>query len=188
MPANRISNPWFSWVLNACLFAGFSVAFTALAQPPPGRPNDNRPKPWDNDVLVYRVATNGRSEKLATFERAGVAALARLPDGRLISAFQHFPKDDQHNFDRVAVRFSSDEGVTWTDAKPIVVDGLESGLMRPFDPTLVPLPDGRVRLYFTRIAVPISGAAHRRFIRRFPPTASITHSSRESVLTWNKGW
>ena len=100
-------------------------------------------------MLVYGVGKDGRSEKLATFERAGVPTLARLSDGRLISAFQHFPTDDNRNFDRVAVRFSSDEGIIWTDATPIAVEGMESGLARPFDPTLVPLPNGGVRLYFT---------------------------------------
>ncbi len=137
----------------ASLLALLTVALPLLAQPPPpgqmGRQDVNRPGPWDNDVLVYRVDADGRSEKLATFERAGVPTLARLKDGRLISAFQHFPKDDDRNFDRVAVRFSSDEGRTWTAATPIVVEGMEAGLARPFDPTLVPLPDGRVRLYFT---------------------------------------
>src|SRR4029078_11800099 len=72
-----------------------------------------------------------------------------LQDGRLIAAFQHFPQDDNRNFDRVAVAFSRDEGKTWTKPVPIFVDGLEKGLARPFDPTLVPLPDGKVRLYFT---------------------------------------
>jgi hypothetical protein len=31
---------------------------------------------------------------------------------------------------------------------------MESGLARPFDPTLVPLPDGRIRLYFTSNSSP----------------------------------
>ena len=45
----------------------------ASAQPDgPPRPNRNRPGPWDNDVLVYRMREDGSSEKLATFERAGV--------------------------------------------------------------------------------------------------------------------
>jgi hypothetical protein len=135
------------------IFALLATVFPLLAQSPPpgqfGRPDLNRPGPWDNDVLVFHVGLDGRSEKRATFERAGVPTLARLKDGRLIGAFQHFPKDDNRNFDRVAVRFSSDEGRTWTAATPIVVEGMESGLARPFDPTLVPLPDGRVRLYFT---------------------------------------
>lgn len=136
----------------AALLPLLCVSLPLVAQLPPGpagRPDVNRPGPWDNDVLVYRVNADGHAEKLATFERAGVPTLARLKDGRLISAFQHFPKDDDRNFNRVAVRFSRDDGHTWTAAMPIVVDGIESGLARPFDPTLVPLPDGRVRLYFT---------------------------------------
>ena len=129
------------------------AGFTLLAQEPPGGEtrslNRSRPGPWDNDVLVYRVAPGGEPEKRARFERAGVPTLARARDGRLIAAFQNFPEDDNRNFDRVAVRFSQDEGQTWTKAEPIVVSGMEAGLARPFDPTLVPLPDGRVRLYFT---------------------------------------
>jgi hypothetical protein len=132
----------------------FGIA--TLAQPsepsPFGLPtqvNRNRPGPWDNDVLVYRVATNGAPERLATFERAGVPTLARLKGGPILAAFQHFPEDDNRNFDRVAVRLSSDEGRTWTQPEPILVEGMEPGLARPFDPTLVSLPDGRIRLYFT---------------------------------------
>ena len=49
----------------------------------------------------------------------------------------------------MAVRFSTDDGKTWTAPQPIAVDGMGNDLARPFDPTLVPLPDGRVRLYFT---------------------------------------
>jgi len=136
--------------IRAAIFV-MVIAFpsTGSAQPPNGAPNSDRPGPWDNDVLVYRTSATGRPEQLATFERAGVPTVARLKDGRLIAAFQHFPQDDNRNFDRVAVRFSSDEGRTWTKPEPIVVDGLEAGLARPFDPTLVPLPDGRIRLYFT---------------------------------------
>lgn len=138
------------------------VASAQPQQPPPERPivppnsrdARGRPGPWDNDVLVYRVPTNGASEKLLTFERAGVPTLARLKDGRLIAAFQHFPDDNERAFDRVAVRFSNDEGKSWTKPEPITVEGLEQGLARPFDPTLVPLPDGRIRLYFTSTRSP----------------------------------
>jgi len=119
------------------------------AQPPSETTPADRPGPWDNDVLVYRSDLDGRLEKLTTFERAGVPTIARMKDGRLIAAFQHFPQDDNRNFDRVAVRFSRDEGRTWSQPDPIVVEELEAGLARPFDPTLVPLADGRIRLYFT---------------------------------------
>jgi hypothetical protein len=138
---------------RALVIPALMLSAAILAQAPPfnpvGRPDRDRPGPWDNDVLVHRVSTDGRAEKLATFERAGVPTVARMKDGRLIAAFQNFPADDNRNFDHVAVRFSGDEGRTWSASEPIVVDVMEAGLARPFDPTLVPLPDGRVRLYFT---------------------------------------
>jgi hypothetical protein len=118
-------------------------------RPGPASGPSDRPGPWDNDVLVFRAPAKGAAQKLATFERAGVPTLARLQDGRILAAYQHFPEDDQRNFDRVAVRFSRDEGRTWTQPQPITVEGMDPGLARPFDPTLVPLPDGRIRLYFT---------------------------------------
>ncbi len=115
------------------------------------RPPAGRPGPWDQDILVYRTARNGTSEKLATFFRAGVSTVARLRDDRLIVAHQHFPEDNTADFDKVAVRFSSDEGRTWSGPEVIRLTGFPEGMRLPFDPTLVPLPDGRVRMYFTSL-------------------------------------
>ena len=116
-----------------------------------GRPNRSRSGPWNNDVCVYRIGNSGTIEKLASFERAGVPTVARLKDGRLIAAHQHFSENNDVDFDKVAVHFSSDEGKSWTAAQIIRIDGLSEGMRFPFDPTLVPLPDGRVRLYFTSL-------------------------------------
>lgn len=117
----------------------------------PGRPPAGTPGPWDNDVSVYRVDPNGPAGRLATFERAGVSTLARLADGRLVAAHQHFPADSDADFDKVAVRFSKDDGTWWTPPQVIRLKGLAEGMRFPFDPTLVPLPDGRIRLYFTSL-------------------------------------
>lgn len=121
----------------------------AAAQDPGKKPGRTGPGPWDQDVIVYRYPKDGEREKAATFERAGVPTVARMKDGRLIAAHQHFPENDDANFDKVAVRFSKDEGKTWGAPEVIRVDGLPEGMRFPFDPTLVPLPDGRIRLYFT---------------------------------------
>lgn len=137
----------------------FSDLFNPLAPFPPAQMEEGRRQqspeardpngPWKNDVHVYRTKADGTAEEMASFPRAGVPTLTRLQDDRLVAAFQNFPADDQKHFDRVAVCFSSDEGRTWTKAEPIVVDGMEEGLMRPFDPTLVALPDGKIRVCFT---------------------------------------
>ena len=132
------------------------LALAQQAAPPPQSQSPPRPPqqqhssqgPWNNDIVVMQISPSGAT-KVHTFERAGVSTIARLADGRLIAAFQNFPSDDQVNFDRAAASFSSDEGATWTKPAPIVVEGMTEGLMRPFDPTLVPLDDGRVRIYFT---------------------------------------
>lgn len=107
-----------------------------------------KPGPWDNELVVQRVAADGTTAALATFTRADVASIARLADGRLVVAFQGFPADDAAHFNRVAVRLSADEGRTWTAPEPIAVAGMDAGLAPPFDPALVALPDGRVRMYF----------------------------------------
>lgn len=105
--------------------------------------------PWQNDVVVYFAGSDGKVMRTHTFERAGVPTIARMGGSRLIVAHQHFPADRGADFDKVAVHFSDDDGRKWTDAQVIKVDGLPEGMRFPFDPTLVPLPDGRVRLYFT---------------------------------------
>ncbi len=117
--------------------------------PGPGQPPPSAAGPWDADVIVYRIDASGKAEKTASFDRAGVPTVARMKDGRLIAARQYFPENDRANFDKVAVHFSADEGRNWTTPEVITVSGMPEGMRFPFDPTLVLLPDGRMRIYFT---------------------------------------
>ncbi len=105
--------------------------------------------PWNNDVHICRLDAAGRLERLGVFERLSVPTLARMPDGRLPAAVQYFPVDDPDRFDKIAVAVSSDEGRTSSSLKTARFSGLPNSMVRPFDPTLVSLPGGRVRLYFT---------------------------------------
>jgi len=68
-----------------------------------------------------------------------------------MAAHQHFPADNDKDFDKVAVRFSTDEGRAWSEPQVIQLAGLPEGMRFPFDPTLVALPEGGVRLYFTSL-------------------------------------
>ncbi|HEY2574038.1 MAG TPA: sialidase family protein [Verrucomicrobiaceae bacterium] len=124
-----------AWVtacmLGLCVLAPAQGDLSNLANPfipltidQPRTSPEDRPGPWDQDVLVYRVLADGKIEPAITFERAGVPTMTRVKDGRLVAAYQNFPKDDPRNFDRVAVRFSSDDGKIWSEPQPIVVEGM----------------------------------------------------------------
>jgi hypothetical protein len=136
--------------IRTILLAPFVLAGTDTRSLARYQEQNTRSGPRDNDILVYHLGNDGAARKLTTFERAGVATVARMKDGRLIAAHQHFP-ESRVDFDKVAVRFSSDEGETWTDARTIRLTGLPEEMRFPFDPTLVPLPDGKIRLYFTSV-------------------------------------
>jgi hypothetical protein len=137
------------WALVVCVL---TLAGWALGQPRPHNlaPPPVRPGPWDNDLLIAFSKDGVVFERASQFvERGGVPHVVRDGKGRLVAVFQWFPVDRPEAFDRVAAKTSEDEGKTWGEARPIVVKGLPEGYMRPFDPTLVVLEDGRLRLYFT---------------------------------------
>ncbi|MBI2925890.1 MAG: exo-alpha-sialidase [Verrucomicrobia bacterium] len=131
-----------------------SVPVLALATAllPRTAPAQERPErgPWNRDLYLSESA-DGRSfgNERVFVERGGVPTLVRDTRGRLVAAFQWFPFDQCESFDRVAVMISEDDGKTWSRTKTIHVEGLPADFMRPFDPTLAVLDDGRLRLYFT---------------------------------------
>ena len=129
------------------------------------RQNGNGNGPWNNDVGVFRVTDQTQKvTRVHSFERAGVASVARLANGELLAAFQWFPDSlavvDGSNesakpavndaFDKIALSRSTDGGASWSAPSSAIFTGLTSTEQHPFDPTLVVLDDGRIRLYITR--------------------------------------
>lgn len=106
--------------------------------------------PWMNDLVLSR-GTDGVTfgEEMTVVEQAGVPSMTRGSDGTLYLVFQWFPEDDDTAFDKIAVKTSSDDGVTWTDPSVIVIDGMPSTYVRPYDPTIVLGDDGLLHLFFT---------------------------------------
>jgi len=47
------------------------------------------------------------------------------------------------------VKISTDDGKTWSEPQPIKLEAMPETYIRPCDPTLVLLDDGRIRMYFT---------------------------------------
>lgn len=118
------------------------------ASPTPSPPIGDGP--WNHDLKMAWSGDGATFDSPSLFLKAGgVPSLARLADGRLLSAFQWFPDRSSPSWDRVATRQSLDGGGSWSDPQPVSIAGLPSSYQRPFDPTLVALPDGRVRIYFT---------------------------------------
>lgn len=106
--------------------------------------------PWKNDLSLWESKDGVRFQRVGVFvERGGVPSLVSDGMGRLVSVFQWFTFERKEDFDRVAVRVSEDDGETWSDPQAIRVEGLPESYERPYDPTLVPLGDGRLRVYFT---------------------------------------
>lgn len=123
--------------------------------PPVQNPGDG---PWNRNVVAYRSMDGlAFGPSTTAFERAGVPCVIRDHSGRLLAVFQWFPFDQRAAFDRVAVAISDDDGQTWTGPVSVSIAGMPVELQRPFDPTVVELPDGRLRLYFTSGVTGMSG-------------------------------
>ncbi len=115
--------------------------------------------PWTKPLLMA-TSTDGHQFSTPSIfqDSAGVPSLIRWNGDTLMAAFQWFraPKPSP-TWDRVAVKFSYDNGTTWTEPSPIQIPDLPPGYLRPFDPTLVRLQDGNIRMYFSSSETPPMG-------------------------------
>jgi len=148
-----LSSFFLLWIADPCLSdlkAGPPV-FLDLDGPKSFRQNPPQDYgPWNRDLDWYESSDGLVFSKKGIFvERGGVPCLVKAPDGRLFAVFQWFPLNQRESFDQVAVMVSSDQGRNWTPPSLLRVSGLPSNLYRVFDPTLVALPEGGFRLYFS---------------------------------------
>lgn len=138
-----MKNSVFLFMVFCTLFASEIIA----QMMPPATGNG----PWNNNLMM-RTSTDGNSFGAETkfIDSSGVPSLLKDAGGRILAAFQWFPAPRNSQYwDKVAVKISEDNGKTWGQAQPIVVNGLPSGFQRPFDPTLTLTTDGRIRIFFS---------------------------------------
>jgi len=106
--------------------------------------------PWNSPLRIASSSdgrTFGPSEVFQ--DSAGVPSVTRWRGDTLVCAFQWFREPrGAASWDRVAVKFSYDDGTTWTQPTPVVIRGLPTQYQRPFDPALV-VVDQKLRMYFS---------------------------------------
>jgi hypothetical protein len=133
------------WQLVRYSIAAYLVIFLPVFSNAQGNP------PWERPLRIC-YGTDG-----ITFgppqiyqDSSGVPSAIRLPNGDLICAFQCFrAPQGSLTWDRVAVKFSYDDGTTWTSPVPIEIPDLPVNYQRPFDPTLAIADSGMIRIYFS---------------------------------------
>ena len=89
-------------------------------------------------------------------DSSGVPSAIKLPNGDLICALQWFREPQGSlTWDRVAVKFSYNNGISWTTPVPIEIPNLPVNYQRPFDPTLANADSGMIRIYFSSSDGPV---------------------------------
>jgi hypothetical protein len=98
---------------------------------------------WSNDGITFNTPT--------TFQdSAGVPSIIKWKGDTLICAFQWFrAPQGAATWDRVAVKLSYNNGLTWTNPTPIEIVGLPANYQRPFDPTLIKINNDSIRIYYS---------------------------------------
>ncbi|MCX6140321.1 MAG: sialidase family protein [Candidatus Kapabacteria bacterium] len=161
--------------------------------------------PWNAPLMwAEETAPDVFSAPRIFQDSSGVPCVVRKgASDTLLCAFQWFREPrNAPTWDRVAVKVSTDDGVTWTQPVPIVIDGIPAGYQRPFDPTLVSFRDS-IRIYFSSsVRMPMGGldslvntysAVGTDGIHfRFEPGARFDHATRPvidpAVIHLNNTW
>lgn len=85
-------------------------------------------------------------------DSSGVPSLTQHSTGVVYCALQWFPAPQSPTntaYDKIAIKRSTDNGLTWGSPTLAVFTGSPSGYKRPFDPTLVIADNGNIRMYFS---------------------------------------
>jgi hypothetical protein len=162
------------------------------------------PGPWNNPLLIAFSSDGAVFTTPQVFQdSSGVPSMAKDSAGRLVAVFQWFPAPMHGlHWDSVAVKFSQDDGLTWSSPAPIIVNGMPPGFQRPFDPAIIVLENGMYRLFFSSGIPPAAGAdstidtysaiSADGIHYQFEPGARVNHPSKRvidpSVLKFKGLW
>lgn len=98
---------------------------------------------WSNDGTTFANSTVFQ-------DSSGVPNVIKWKGDTLVCVFQWFRQPiNSSSWDKVAVKFSYDGGISWTKPTPIIVNGMPLNYQRPFDPTLAVISKNILRVYFS---------------------------------------
>jgi hypothetical protein len=108
-------------------------------------------QPWKNPLMIaYSSDGITFNSPVIYQDSAGVSSAIKWKGDTLICVFQWFRQPVGTNtWDKVAVKFSYNNGVNWTTPVPIVVNGIPLTYQRPFDPTICLIQNDSLRIYFS---------------------------------------
>ncbi|HTF03923.1 MAG TPA: T9SS type A sorting domain-containing protein [Bacteroidia bacterium] len=113
-------------------------------------------QPWLSALMIC-TSNNGLTFSTPTVfeDSSGVPSVIQLADSTLICAFQWFPAPMfSPGWDSIAIKTSNDNGATWSAPLHCNFSGIPSAMQRPFDPTLVQISTGEIRMYFSSGILP----------------------------------
>ncbi|MFN0202652.1 MAG: T9SS type A sorting domain-containing protein [Bacteroidia bacterium] len=177
------------------LFYSFLLHLPMFSQNPPWK--NALKMAWSSDGVTFGASSIFQ-------DSAGVPSVIRWKGDTLITAFQWFRQPNPSpTWDRVAVKFSYNNGLTWTAPTPIIVNGIPSTYQRPFDPTLVLLAGDSLRMYFSSSATMQMGGLDSMVDTYsatsldgihyvFEPTPRVNHLTNRlidpAVIYFNNSW
>jgi hypothetical protein len=108
-------------------------------------------QPWRNPLMTAYSSDGITFSTPALFQdSSGVPSAIRWKGDTLICVFQLFRQPvGSGTWDKVAVKFSYNNGTDWTMPVPIVVNGIPQTYQRPFDPAIVVIQNDSLRIYFS---------------------------------------
>lgn len=173
--------------MKKLVFLSLFVSFTSFAQSPP----------WESPLRICSSADGIHFTTSTVFQdSSGVASVIRIgsvSSDTLLSAFQWFPapkSPGSASWDKVAVKFSYNGGASWTTPTTCTFIGLPSGYQRPFDPSLIKLPSGQIRMFYSTSAISggltsdvdtYSAISNNGITYTFEPTPKFNHPTKAAI-------
>lgn len=103
--------------------------------------------PWNETVHVFLSDHSGITPA-TRFAACSAPSFVASSDGSIQLFMMQYPLDNEQNFGSLVWTRGTDAATNWTYAQRVAIDGIPPTVEGPNHPSVVALPDGRLRLAF----------------------------------------